>query len=95
VEHRHPGPDTIRFEVRLRPVHQDPGWAFRDPRRDGLRRRRTINVSYNFMIEAGAANTWIGPCSVSSTPTTPYVSPFAVEFIGERMAIVIRSGAGR
>ena len=89
-----PAADTIRFEVRSGDQwFQDPGHRERSEIRgetvyaDG----NTINVNYNFMIEAGAANTadWavLGQFHADDNYTSP---PFAVELIGERMAIVIR-----
>jgi Ca2+-binding RTX toxin-like protein len=86
--------DTIRFEVRSGDQWlQDPG----QKERSEIRGERvyadgdTIDVNYSFMIENGTANTadWavLGQFHADDNYMSP---PFAVELIGERMAIVIR-----
>ena len=89
-----PGEDTFRFEIRSEDKWQwDPNWKERselagdavyDP-------GEILTVSYSFMVEPGAANTadWLilGQFHADDGTTSP---PFAVELVGDKMAIVVR-----
>ncbi len=86
--------DTFRFEVRSGDQwFQDPGHKERSEIRgetiyaDG----DTLNVKYTVMLEPGGANTadWalLNQFHADDDYTSP---PFALELIGERMAIIVR-----
>lgn len=87
-------PDTFRFEVRSGDQwYQDPGYKERSEIRgetvydDG----QTLHVQYDMMIEPGAKNTadWLvlGQFHADDDKSSP---PFAVELVGDRLAIVGR-----
>lgn len=89
-----PGSDTLRFEVRSGDQWwKDPDWKERSEicGDQVLDAGQTISVRYGCMIEPGAANTadWIvlGQFHADDSHTSP---PFALELVGEKMAVVLR-----
>ena len=90
-----PDADTVRFEVR--PGDRwadDPNTRERSELSGGdtpYASGHALTVSYDFMIETGPANTaeWVvaGQFHANNDSSPP---PFAVEFRGEKMTIVIR-----
>ena len=90
-----PDADTVRFEVRPGDRWQDdPNTRERSELSGGdavYAAGSTLTVSYDFMIEPGAANTaqWVvaGQFHANDDWSPP---PFAVELLGEKMTIVIR-----
>jgi len=95
--------DTFRFEVQPGDHWEGGTWT---SERSEIRSEtvydsgEVINVSYSFMIEPGAANTASGRGGdgswlvVGQFHADDWVSqpPFAIEMLGEKMAIVIRYG---
>ncbi|MCB1499006.1 MAG: heparin lyase I family protein [Bauldia sp.] len=89
-----PAPDTLRFELRSGDVwDEDPGYKERSgvSGESFFAAGKTIDITYDFMIEPGAANTsdWvvIGQLHAADGFSSP---PFAVELIGEQLAIKLR-----
>ncbi|MFG1351444.1 Ig-like domain-containing protein, partial [Xanthobacter autotrophicus] len=94
------GEDSIRFELRDGDQHSWDAANGKTTERDELAMRSTIpygtplEISYDFMIEPGEPNTAyfmvIGQLHQNTVEGAPFWSPpFAIEMIGEKMAVVI------
>ncbi|MFG1279761.1 heparin lyase I family protein, partial [Xanthobacter autotrophicus] len=94
------GEDSVRFELRDGDQHSWDAANGKTTERDELAMRTTIpygtaiEISYDFMIEPGDANTAyfmvVGQLHQNTVEGAPYWSPpFSIEMIGEKMAVVI------